>query len=248
MQNYQSATDLLKDRIILVTGAGSGIGRAAALCFAKQGATVVLLGRTIKKLEAVYDEIEALGYPMPAIIPLNLESATTEEYQEIATSIDNEFGRLDGLLNNAAILGQKTPIAGYKVETWQQVLQVNLTAPFMLTQALLPLLEKSPDGSIVFTSSAVGRKGRAFWGAYGVSKFGIEGLMQTLADELEGISSTRVNCINPGATRTAMREKAYPAENMEKNPKPEDIMNTYLYLLGPDSKGVTGQSLDAQPE
>ncbi len=246
MQNYQPTPDLLNERVILVTGAGAGIGKAAALSFARHGATVILLGRTTKKLEAVYDEIEAEGNPKPAIIPLNLENASADQYKAIADSIDSEFGRLDGLLNNAGILGQRTPIANYKPDVWQQVLQVNLTAPFLLAQSVLPLMEKSDDASIVFTSSGVGRKGRAFWGAYAVSKFGIEGLMQTLADELEGISSIRVNCINPGATRTAMREKAFPAENMENNPAPADIMSQYLYLLGPDSKVITGQSLDAQ--
>lgn len=247
MFDYQAPADLLKDRIILVTGAGDGIGRAAALSYAQHGATVILLGRTISKLEKVYDEIEALGAPQPAIIPLNLEGAVAQDYAIVANSIEENFGRLDGLLHNASILGQRTPIAQFEPEVWQQVMQVNLNGPFMLTQAMIPLLLKSEDASIIFTSSSVGRKARAYWGAYAVSKFGTEGLMQLVADELDvPSSSVRANSINPGATRTSMRAFAYPAENPFDNPAPEEIMPVYLYLMGPDSKGVTGQAFDAQ--
>ncbi|WP_210397652.1 YciK family oxidoreductase [Motiliproteus sediminis] len=246
MFNYQAPTSLLKDRVILVTGAGDGIGRAAAKCYASHGATVVLAGRTVKKLEQVYDEIEASGAPQPAIIPINLEGAAAHEYETLAATLEQEFGRLDGLLNNAGVLGQRTPIENYDPCIWNQVMQVNLNAQFYLTQALLPLLQQSDDGSIVFTSSGVGRKGRAFWGAYAVSKFALEGFAQVLADELEGLGTLRVNCINPGATRTSMRAFAYPAENPAALATPESIMPLYLYLMGPDAKGVTGHSIDAQ--
>lgn len=245
-ENYTAAPDLLRDRVILVTGAGDGIGRAAAIAFAAHGATVILLGKTIKKLEAVYDEIEDAGYPQPAIYPLKLGGATFEDYQALAETIENEFGRLDGLLHNAAILGQRKTIRDTAPADWNEVLNVNLTANFLLTKALLPLLEKSADASVVFTSSSVGRQGRAFWGAYAVSKFGVEGLAQILAQELESTTSIRVNCINPGPTNTAMRRMAYPAEYPGVNPYPEQIMPAYLYLMGPDSKHITGQSLDAQ--
>lgn len=246
-QDYQAPADLLQDRVILVTGAGAGIGRAAALAYAAHGATVLLLGRTTSKLEQVYDEIEAAGGPQPAILPLNLEGATSHDYQNVATKIDETFGRLDGLLHNASILGTRTPIELYDEHTWQKVMQVNLQAPAMLTQAMIPLMRKSPDASIILTSSGVGRKARAYWGAYAISKFGIEGLSQMLADELdEEDHQTRVNSLNPGATRTSMRTLAYPGENPENNPAPEDIMGTYLYLMGPDSRGVTGQQFDAQ--
>jgi len=244
--DYAAAPDLLKQRVILVTGAGGGIGRAAALACAAHGATVILLGKTIKKLEAVYDEIEQAGYPQPAIYPMKLGGAKPEDYEALAQTIETEFGRLDGLLHNAAILGQRKTIRDTTAADWSEVLNVNLTANFLLTKALLPLMEKSGDASIVFTTSSVGRQGRAFWGAYAVSKFGVEGLAQILAQELDTTTHIRVNCLNPGATNTAMRRMAYPAEYPGNNPFPEQIMPAYLYLLGPDSRGVTGQSLDAQ--
>ncbi|HSB95560.1 MAG TPA: YciK family oxidoreductase [Spongiibacteraceae bacterium] len=244
--HYQPASDLLRDRVILVTGAGDGIGRAAALSFAAHGAAVILLGKTIEKLTAVYDEIEQAGGPQPAIYPLKLGGATWQDYETLRDTVTEEFGRLDGLLHNAGILGQRKSILDSTEADWSEVLQVNLTSNFLLTKALLPLLQFSDDASIVFTSSGVGRKGRAYWGAYAVSKFGIEGLAQVLADELDSTTNIRVNCINPGATNTAMRRIAYPAENPAVNPFPEQIMPSYLYLLGPDSKGITGQSFDAQ--
>ncbi|MCG8609238.1 MAG: YciK family oxidoreductase [Pseudomonadales bacterium] len=249
MLDYKAPKDLLKDRIILVTGAGDGIGKAAAKSFAAHGATVILLGRTLKKLEAVYDEIEASGHPKPAIFPLNLEGAAAKDYEDLANSLDEEFGRLDGILHNAAVLGPRTPIDQYNTENWMQVMQVNLNAPFFLTQSLIPLLRQSNDASIIFTSSSVGRKGRAYWGGYAVSKFGVEGLMQVVADELDDEhNNIRSNSINPGATRTNMRAHAYPAENPAHNPAPEEIMPVYLYLMGPDSAGITGQAFDAQPK
>lgn len=244
--NYAATPNLLSNRVILVTGAGDGIGRAAAIAFAQHGATVILLGKTIKKLEAVYDEIEDAGYPQPAIYPLRLGGAKFEDYETLAESIEKEFGRLDGLLHNAGVLGERKNIRDTKPADWNEVINVNLTSNFLLTKALLPLMLKSEDASIVFTTSSVGRKGRAFWGAYAISKFGVEGLAQVLADELESDSNIRINCINPGATNTAMRRMAYPAEYPGNNPSPEQIMPAYLYLMGADSKGVTGQSLDAQ--
>lgn len=243
---YSAPTDLLKDRIILVTGAGDGIGREAARHYAAHGATVILLGRTLEKLESLYDELEAAGYPQPAIVPLNLESAGEHDYIELCNTLHQEFGRLDGILHNASLLGVRTPLENYDPTIWLQVMQVNVTAAFMLTQTLMPLLRASDDASIVFTSSSVGRKGKAYWGAYAVSKFATEGMMQVLADELENAGNLRVNCINPGGTRTNMRANAYPAENPESNPTPAEIMPLYLYLMGPDSKGRNGQTLDAQ--
>ncbi|PPC77100.1 YciK family oxidoreductase [Pokkaliibacter plantistimulans] len=245
--DYSAPKDLLKGRVIVVTGAGDGIGRSAALSFASHGATVVLMGRTTSKLEKVYDDIEQAGHPQPAIIPIHFEGATPHDYEMIAGKLEEEFGRLDGVLFNASILGLRTPISQYDTDIWAQVIQVNLNSQFYMTRALLPLLEKSTDASIVYTSSSVGRKGRAYWGAYAVSKFATEGLMQTLADELENTSSIRVNSINPGATRTSMRAYAYPAENPAEVITPEEIMPTYLYLMGADSKGTTGQAFDAQP-
>jgi len=246
MFQYSARPDLLKDRIILVTGAGRGIGEAAAKAYAAHGATVLLLGKTEENLNRVYDEIEAAGGPQPAVIPLNLETALPHQYDELAAMIEREFGRLDGLLHNAGIVGPRTPIQQLSGENFMRVMQVNVNAAFMLTSTLLPLLKLSDGASVVFTSSSVGRKARAYWGAYAVSKFATEGLMQVLADELDGPGTVRSNSVNPGATRTDMRAKAYPGENPQVNPLPAEIMPVYLYLMGPDSGSVNGQALDAQ--
>lgn len=249
MHDYQAPADLLKDRIVMVTGAGSGIGRAAAKAFAAHGATVILLGRTVTKLEDVYDEIEAAGHPQPAIVPMNFEGAAVKEYEELAMTLEENFGRLDGLLHNAGILGSRSPVELYNPEIWNKVMQVNATAPFLLSRAMIPLLRKSNDASMIFTSSGVGRQARAYWGAYAVSKFAVEGLSQLLADELDDARhNIRVNSLNPGATRTNMRALAYPAENPNQNPAPETLMPVYLYLMGKDSQGINGQQIDAQPK
>lgn len=245
MFDYTPPSQLLANRVILVTGAGAGIGKAAAHAFAAQGATVVLLGRTLRKLETVYDEIEQAGYPQPAIYPMNLEGASPKDYEDLANTLEKEFGVLDGLLHNASLLGSLTPLEQYDIQMWFQVMQVNLNAPFLLTKMCLPLLKKSTDASIVFTSSSVGRKSRAYWGAYAVSKFAVEGMMQTLADELSN-THIRVNSVNPGATRTLMRASAYPGEDPNTLPAPDQIMPVYLYLMGTDSKEVNGQALNAQ--
>lgn len=244
-EDYRPTGDALKDRIIAITGAGDGIGRIAAKTFAAYGATVILLGRTIQKLEMVYDEIEQAGHPQPAIFPINLEGACEKDYEDMCQAFFDEFGRLDGLLHNAGDLGERTPIANYAADTWQRVMQVNVNAPFMMTKALLPLLEKSTDARIVFTGSSVGYQGRAYWGAYAASKAAQENLMQTLAQELEDVAPVGVNSINPGATRTQMRAAAYPAENPADVKSPEELMPLYLYLLGPDSKGISGKQFES---
>ena len=247
MFQYQASNTSLKDKVILVTGAGDGIGRAAALSYAKHGATVILLGRTISKLERVYDEIENNNWPQAAIIPLNLEGAVEKDYIDVANSVQNTFGHLDGILHNASLLGSLTSIDQYEVPVWEKIMQVNVNSAFILTKCFMHLLKAAPTPSIIFTTSSVGRKGRAFWGAYSASKFAIEGLAQVLADELDvSEHRVRVNCINPGATRTNMRADAYPAENPINNPNPEEIMPLYLYLMGNDSLDITGKSLDAQ--
>lgn len=245
MFDYTAPADLLKDRIILVTGAGRGIGAEAARNYAALGATVLLLGKTEKRLNAVYDEIVAAGHSEPVVIPLDLEKASQEAYQELAAMIEAEFGHLDGLLHNASILGPRTPLEQLAGDNFAKVMQINVNAMFMLNSAMIPLLRLSKDASVVFTSSSVGRKGRAYWGAYAVSKFATEGLMQVMADELDD-TTIRANSINPGATRTDMRAHAYPGENPLNNPTPAEIMPLYLYLMGPDSSGVTGQAFNAQ--
>ena len=244
-QNYQAPADALANKVILVTGAGDGIGRVAAITYAQHGATVILLGRTTKKLEAVYDEIIAAGYPEPAIVPLDMKGATESNYQDMSATIIDQFGRLDGLLHNASILGVLSPFAHIDLPTWNDIMQINVTAQFLMTKALLPALLKAPAASVVFTSSGVGRKGRAHWGPYAVSKFATEGMAQVLADEYEN-SSLRVNVINPGATRTGMRSRAYPAEDASLLKTPTDLMPTYLYFMSDESKNTTGESIDAQ--
>ena len=242
---YQPRPDLLKDKIILITGAGDGIGRAAAISFALHGATVVLHGRTLNKLEVIYDEIEGLGAPQPAILPLQLSTASSHDYELLVDTLEQQFGRLDGILHNAGMLGDRVELADYPVDVWDDVMAVNLRAPFALTQALLPLLEKSEHASVVFTSSSVGREARALWGAYSVSKVATEAMSKIFAAE-NTYPNIRFNCINPGGTRTAMRAKAYPEEDPKILPTPDSIMPAYLYLMGDDSLDMNGQSIDAQ--
>ncbi|MEI2562665.1 YciK family oxidoreductase [Vibrio metoecus] len=245
--NYSVSADALKEKVILVTGAGDGIGKQAAISFAAHGATVILLGRTVKKLEQTYDAIEAAGYPTPAIVPLDMKGATKQNYLDMVDTIEEQFGRLDGVLHNASLLGVLSPFDQIGEDSFDDVMQVNVKAQFLLTQALLPLLHKSADARIVFTSSTVGHSGRAFWATYAISKFATEGMMQILADELSD-STIRVNAINPGGTRTGMRAKAYPAEDADKLKTPLDIMPLYLYLMAPEGREVHGQCIDAQPK
>ena len=222
----------LDDRIILITGAGDGIGKAVALACAERGATVILLGRTVHKLEQIYDEIKNNGWPQAAIYPMNLEGAAASDYDDLNTNIDKEFGRLDGLFNNAGWLGASTPIENYDIELWYKVMQVNLNAPFMLTRACIPLLRKSSSARIVFTGDD---KSSAYWGAYGVAKAGQLSFMQILADELES-KNIPVNAVIPGPIRTRFRTMAYPAEDMRKLTRPEEITDAFVYLL---SEAVT---------
>jgi NAD(P)-dependent dehydrogenase (short-subunit alcohol dehydrogenase family) len=247
-RRHESKADELRGRVIMVTGAGSGIGRAAALALAALGAEVILLGRTVRKLEAVHAEIQKLGAPEASIVPLDLERALAADYEAVANAVEQRYGRLDGLLHNAALLGTLTPIEQYDVPTFMRVMHVNVTAEFVLTRQLLPLLRASKDAAVLFTSSGVGNRGRAYWGAYAISKFAVEGLAQVLAQELEGTSKVRVNIIDPGKVRTPMRRQAYPSEAPESLPTPESLMQPYVALLGPASQGITGRRFKAQAD
>lgn len=242
LYHYKPLPNSLANRIVLVTGASRGIGRAVAKAFAAEGATVILLARTVLHLESLYDEIEKLGYPTPAIYPMNLANATPRDYETLKENIEKNFGKLDGILHNAGMLGSLTSIEHTPLEQWYQVMQVNLHAAFLLTRATIPLLKQSKDASIIFTSSAVSHKARAYWGSYAVSQSASQSLMQILADELETNTNIRVNSINPGRVKTLLRAGAYPAEDQSKLKKPEDMIGFYLYLMGPDSAGITGQS------
>jgi NAD(P)-dependent dehydrogenase (short-subunit alcohol dehydrogenase family) len=245
-KQFNAGPDLLKGRAILITGAGAGLGRALAIECARAGANVILSGRNGKKLESVYDEIEAHGAPQPAIALLDLAAATAVEYDSLARVIDDEFGKLDGLVHAAGLLGDRTPLEQYDVPTWCKVLHVNLTAPFILTQVLLPALRKSADASVVFVSSGVVKQSRPFWGAYAVAKTGLESVRAMWSEELEGEANIRVNSVNPGRMRTAMRAAAYPAEDPNTVPKPESVSGVFLYLLSANGRGIDGQFIDAE--
>ncbi len=235
----------LQDKVILVTGASYGIGEAAVYGFAKAGATVIMLARTEDKLNAIYDDLLAQGLPEPVIVAFDLETAPEEAYFQLRDMIDKEFGKLDGVLLNAAMLGQRTPISNYNWQTWNKVMDLNVNSQFLMARTLLPLLESAENhAGLLFTSSSVGRQSKAYWGAYAVSKFAIEGLMQTMAAELENTSHVRVNSYNPGGTRTAMRAAAYPAENPEQIKPPEALIDEYIYLMSDASHHIHGQALD----
>ncbi len=246
MPHYEPPDDLLADRVILITGAADGIGRALALSCAKHGATTILLDKNVANLESLYDEIESSGFVQAALYPMDLEGATVDNCDELSITIEREFGQLDGLVHNAAVMGNITPMQLYNTEAWSRILQVNLNAPFLINQTCLPLLNKSEDARILFVSDGCGKQGSAYWGAYGVSKAGLENMMQILADELESEKCIRVNSIDPGKVRTAMRAFAYPGEDPGTVPGSEEIMAGFLFLLGPDSKEFTGRSFLAE--
>jgi len=243
---HQPEPDCLAGKVILVTGAGDGIGRTAAKTYASYGANVVLLGRTRSKLESVFDWIGEHTNTEPVIVPCDLAAFGDDNAAALGNAIGEAFGRLDGLLHNASLLGPKVNIAHYPSDEWQRVFQVNVHATFLLTREMLTLLEQPEAASVVLTSSSVGRQGRAYWGAYSASKFAVEGLMQILADEYEHAGRIRFNSLNPGGTRTTMRRAAYPAENPLDVPPPEAHMDLYVYLMSDASRPVNGQALDAR--
>ena len=237
--------DCLRERVVLVTGASAGIGAAAARTFASYGADVILLARNQDRLERVYDWITDNTATRPTIVPCDLALVADANAEALAELIDRDYGRLNGVLHNASALGPKVPIEHYPTEDWEAVFRVNVHGTFVLTRALLPLLRHTPDSAMVFTSSSVGRAGRAYWGAYSVSKFATEGLMQVLADELEA-ASVAVNSVNPGGTRTAMRSQAYPNEDPQTVPAPERHMDLYLWLMSRAAGSQTGHAYDAR--
>ncbi|CAM3650443.1 putative oxidoreductase YciK [Vibrio aerogenes CECT 7868] len=242
---YSVKADTLKDRIILITGASDGIGKQAAISYAQHGATVILTGRSMMKLEDTARKIHDACDPQASVITLDMMKATRQDYLSLAKVIESEYGRLDGLLHSAGQLGDICPFESIEEQVYDEVMQVNVKAQFLLTQALLPLLKQSEDSRLIFTSSTVGHEGRAHWGTYAVSKFATEGMMQVLADELKE-TKVRVNAINPGGTRTGMRAKAFPQENPGTLKTPLDIIPLYLYLMAPEGIEVHGQCIDAQ--
>jgi NAD(P)-dependent dehydrogenase (short-subunit alcohol dehydrogenase family) len=246
MFEYKAPANLLEGRNILVTGAGSGLGKAAALAYAAHGASVILLGRTEKKLESTYDAILAAGGKEPLLLVLDLQRAGQMDYQEVAQVVESELGLLHGLLHCAAVSAPALPLQFQDLGIWNQLLQVNLTAAFALTQACLPLLQKAEHASVIFTSSRAGREARAYWGAYAVSKHGVETLMAVFAEELGNTSNIRVNSLNPGPCATALRRVIFPSEDPATLPQPDALMPAFLYLMGDDSLHENGRRFEAQ--
>jgi len=244
ISSYKPGQDLLRGRVILVTGATRGIGRVAALTFAAYGATVVLHGRDVPALEKVYDEIQEKGHPEPAAIPLDLERAGTREFDGLAHAIESRLGRLDGLLHNATTFEKLSALEHQTAEEWSRTLQVNLIAPFALTQACARLLKASPDASVVFTSETHGHLPAPYWGSYAASKAGLEALMRIQAAEWENLPNLRANVIIPGQVDSPSRAKTHPGELAASRRTPDQLMPAYLYLIGPDSRGISGKIIE----
>ena len=236
----------LTNHIILITGAGGGLGSTAALALAIQGATIVLLDKSIPKLEKAYDAIIAANAPTPAIYPFDSAGATEVQYHELANTLEEKYGHLDGLLHSATELDAFTPMSIHSTMGWGHTINVNLNAPFLLTQVLLPLLQKTEHASIVFTIDSFVREPRAYAGAYGVSNIALEGYARILAEELSDAGKIRVNLLVPGPVDSPLRKKSFPAEDKSKLPKMEDITPAYLYLFTDKSIGTTGQTVDAR--
>jgi NAD(P)-dependent dehydrogenase (short-subunit alcohol dehydrogenase family) len=244
MKNYHPATDLLKDRVILVTGAGQGLGRAAALAFARHGATVVLLGRSTPKLEMVYDEIVASGGAMPAIFPMDLAAAEDSHFDSLAQAIGHQLQHLDGILHCAAAFDNISPLQLQTIPQWQQLLKVNTIVPFAINRACEHLLKRSPDASVVLVGESHGHQPAAYWGGFAVSKAGLEAYARIQAEEWSDLANLRINLLLPGPIHSPQRAKSHPAENKEALAQPEAVANTLLYLMGPDSHDRRGEIIE----
>ena len=239
-------SDSLKGRIIFVTGATGRLGRVASIACARHGATVILSDKTLSGLEKLYDEILTHGYPEPALYPIDFAGATERDYHQLERTIEREFGVLHGLLHSAAAFAPLGPVSDIQVRDWSTVLQVNLSAPFLLTRVLLGLLQKSADGSILFTSDSSAREGKAYWGIYGISKIAIEGFAQILASEFESASKIRVNTLIPGPIDSPIRNMSFPAECPHRRNHAELLQNLYIYFMGPASRNQTGRAFHAE--
>ncbi|MFO7542605.1 MAG: YciK family oxidoreductase [Thiobacillus sp.] len=246
MKDYQPRSDLLAGRVILVTGASSGLGRAASLAYARHGATVALLGRDEARLESVYDAILAAGGAEPAMFPYDLAAADERSMETLAGTLAHHLKRLDGLLHSAHQFYSLTPLQLQTLEQWQTLMRVNLIAPFALTRACLPLLLKAPDASVVFTGETHGHQPSAFWGGYAVAKSGLETLTRIWSDELGSDTPLRINTLIPGQVATSLRARTHPGLAPESLPSADDLMPCYLYLMGEDSRAVRGQIVECQ--
>ncbi|MHB8678843.1 MAG: SDR family NAD(P)-dependent oxidoreductase [Rudaea sp.] len=234
---WQAPSDYLRERVVLVAGAAGGLGRASALGRARAGASVVLLGRRVARLEKVYDEIVALQAARPAIYPLDLAGATPRDYAELAATLEREFGRLDGIVHAAAHFESLQPAADIEPDDWLRGIHVNVSAPFLLTQASLPLLREAAQASVVFVLDDTQRMSRAYWGAYGVAKHALAGLVPILRAEWES-TSVRAHALLPAPMRTRLRGAAYYGENALDLPLPDATADAVVYLLGADGATV----------
>ena len=242
---FQPPANLLSGKTVAITGAGAGIGATTAKTLASFGANIVLIGRSRKPLETVFDWIEQNTSTAAVIVPCDLENLSAEAVDNLSHSIRDTYGNLDGLIHNASMLGPKVPIAHYPPDEWQRVMQTNVTAPFLLTRGLFDALDASANACVLYISSSVGREGRAYWGAYSASKFALEGLSQIFADETENAGRIKVYSINPGATRTGMRAQAYPGEDPLSVPLAENHMQLMLWLLQATTPAANGSRLPA---
>lgn len=241
--DYQPAPGLLNDRVILVTGAGQGLGRVAALAFARGGATVILHGRNVPKLEAVYDLIDAEGLHQAAILPLDFAKATQAELEGFAQSIQNTLHRLDGIFHGASHFVSPMPMALHDLDKWMQHARVNLAVPAALTKACMPMLTRSGDASVIFLTETHALQPKAYWGPFAVVKSALATLTTILADEFEATRTPRFNLCHPGPVASPMRAKSHPGELSASLPSAETLATRFMYLIGPDSAGISGQLL-----
>ena len=246
MKDYIPRPDLLAGRVILVTGASAGLGRAASLAYARHGATVALLARDEARLEAVYDEILAAGGPEPAMFPYDLAAADDRSLDTLAGTIAHHLKRLDGVLHSAHQFYSLTPLALQTLEQWQTLMRVNLIAPFALTRACLPLLQQSPDASVIFTGETHGHHPAAYWGGYAVAKSGLESLTRIWSDEVGAEANLRFNTLIPGQVATTLRTRTHPGLDPASLPGPDSLMPWYLYLMGEDGRALRGQVIECQ--
>ena len=236
----------LADRVVLITGATGGLGKALALACARAGATVVLHARVVRKLEALYDEIVTANLPEPMILPLDLARAEAADFSNVASALDAQLGRLDALVHTAALLGSLGPLEHQSFDDWLALWRVNVAAPMGLTRILVPLLARAPDASVVFTLDSRGQDPRAYWGGYAVTKASIATLARELADEWEHRPALRINAVVPGAIASPLRRQSHPGEDATKLPRPDTLVPLYRHLIAGQTKADADVLIDAQ--